>query len=311
MCTAENYPSIFLNHSSSATATAKTRRPVRFAMKLPRYNAFASKNDSSASHQLQHHQAEEEKTPRFTNGATSATVAATTNGSNGPNMRRTQSVNGSRVRPRGIMAGMREHSMHKSRCQSQGRESSRRQLTQKTQELPIPASQATDRRRDSSCCVVRSVDKNDLTRMYDYATWNMYERIVSARRQRLQVDSQPDLTKEGANRSDDTTKALGFGTAKPQQQSLIKTSSHGDESTAGTADETDKSSTTSSSWSRNDSPMTFPSQQQTTTFLQAMHGGISGPVLPGLDREGCHSCPPPVRQKEINEDDSFIFQLDM
>jgi hypothetical protein len=33
--------------------------------------------------------------------------------------------------------------------------------------------------------------------MYDYATWNMYEQIVSARRQRLQVDSQPHLTKEG------------------------------------------------------------------------------------------------------------------
>mmetsp|Transcript_30066 Transcript_30066/g.62856 ORF Transcript_30066/g.62856 Transcript_30066/m.62856 type:complete len:223 (+) Transcript_30066:251-919(+) len=135
--------------------------------------------------------------------------------------------------------------------------------------------------------------------------------VVSARRQRLQVDSQPDLNKEGPNRSDGTAKAAGLGAAKPQQQSLIKTCSHGDESTAGTSDETDKSSTTSSSWSRNDSPMTFPSQQQTTTFLQAMHGGISGPALPGLDREGCHSCPPPMRPNDINEDDSFIFQLDM
>mmetsp|Transcript_16980 Transcript_16980/g.36809 ORF Transcript_16980/g.36809 Transcript_16980/m.36809 type:complete len:311 (-) Transcript_16980:348-1280(-) len=278
-----------------------------------------------AHHHHHHPPAEEERTPRVTNGvtncvtncvtngATNATVAPTANrGSNDPNMRRSQSANASRLRPRGIMAGMREHSMHKSRCQSQDRaSSSRRQFTQKTQELPIPASQTTDRRRDSSCCVVRSVDKSDLTRMYDYATWNMYERIVSARRQRLQVDSQPDLNKEGPNRADGTAKAAGLGAAKPQQQSLIKTCSHGDESTAGTSDETDKSSTTSSSWSRNDSPMTFPSQQQTTTFLQAMHGGISGPALPGLDREGCHSCPPPMRPNDINEDDSFIFQLDM
>ena len=72
---------------------------------------------------------------------------------------------------------------------------------------------------------------------------------------------------------------------------------HDDTSTAATADETDKSSTTSSSWSRTDSPMTYPTYHHAFSSL--------------TDRD-VSSCPPPgAAANDADMDDHFIFQLDM
>eukprot|EP00581_Thalassiosira_minuscula_P015524 CAMPEP_0183726784 /NCGR_PEP_ID=MMETSP0737-20130205/24168_1 /TAXON_ID=385413 /ORGANISM="Thalassiosira miniscula, Strain CCMP1093" /LENGTH=245 /DNA_ID=CAMNT_0025958229 /DNA_START=444 /DNA_END=1181 /DNA_ORIENTATION=- len=218
----------------------------------------------------------------------------------GSNMRRCQSANASR-RPRGIMAGMREHSMHKSRSHStentprhcQGRH-------QRSQELPIPTSKYGHNRPSLS----HSVDKSDLTRMYDYATWNMYERIVNARKQRLtqmdQHQKNSSSSTSGASRKAATVAAAAGSNAAElkKSQPLYKTSSH-DDSLAATVDETDKSSTTSSSWSRTDSPMAFPP-------------GSGGLAFANYER-AVSSCPPPgADMDEMNaNEDHFIFQMDM
>ena len=64
--------------------------------------------------------------------------------------------------------------------------------------LPIPPrkSDATD---DGSRPRINTAEESDLARMYDYATWNMYERIVSARRKRIaqiELEKQQQLEAE-------------------------------------------------------------------------------------------------------------------
>jgi hypothetical protein len=90
-------------------------------------------------------------------------------------------------------------------------------------------------------------------------------------------------------------------TIKNHQQSLYKSSSHdGESSTLATADETDKSDT-SSSWSRTDSPTTYPGMATNFAFSN-------------LDRaRAVHSCPPPGAENSAltDEDENFIFEMDM
>jgi hypothetical protein len=204
----------------------------------------------------------------------------------------------------------------------------------RTPELPIPAptsSRSHPTNGDGTGGNV--VDEGDLTRMYDFATWNMYERIVSARRQRLStttastVSSTTSTSTASTSTSTSTTNprhvpsretnhALGGGqqcnnskasssTISTRPPPEFKSSNQGNKvygsfsavtvdtvasasseaeasaaamtcskthfyckrsstvsdcesTTLATADETDKSSTTSSSWSRTDSPGTFP-----------------------------------------------------
>lgn len=210
----------------------------------------------------------------------------------------------------------------------------------RTPELPIPAPTSHSHERSGGGTgdgTGGNVDEGDLTRMYDFATWNMYERIVSARRQRLtstavsgtstssttsvatagiSSSQAPSRKKnhameggeskrqaceeknggqqcndgratsssfswltQGFKSSDRSAKIHGSSavtvaavasasseaavaamtSSKPQldckRSSIV---SDCESATLATADETDKSSTTSSSWSRTDSPGTFP-----------------------------------------------------
>eukprot|EP00571_Detonula_confervacea_P002509 CAMPEP_0172319342 /NCGR_PEP_ID=MMETSP1058-20130122/37379_1 /TAXON_ID=83371 /ORGANISM="Detonula confervacea, Strain CCMP 353" /LENGTH=268 /DNA_ID=CAMNT_0013034359 /DNA_START=233 /DNA_END=1039 /DNA_ORIENTATION=+ len=268
---------------------------MRFVMKLPRL-----KNDqftsSTAAGALRGQQEQNEvmrttmTTPRASNGD------GVSSGNN--HMRRSQSARGSRLRS--ITTNNNDTRMHKSRSHSQEPISSLQQRPARTQELPIPGGH--DNHRAS---LSRTVDKNDLTKMYDYATWNMYERIVGARRQREQqpspsksqsgeMDSSSNDAGSKGSSSTVATRPLAIDTSK---QPLSKASSQDESSTAATADETDKSSTASSSWSRADSPMTFP--------------GGSGTFLTNLEpqRAACSSCPPTATIGA--DEDHFIFQLDM
>jgi hypothetical protein len=203
----------------------------------------------------------------------------------------------------------------------------------RTRELPIPAASGSSFPESGN----NAAEESDLVRMYDYATWNMYERIVSARRKRLaQIDLQqrreaeeedrkgadpaaaPSSASASAPRLAATSDAVAVPSAnmreerqhqqqRPSLQTLNKNLSHDENSTLATADETDRASTTSS-WSRADSPLVHPPEQ---------HG------FPSLRRLGFPSsssmgrCAYPNNEgrrlstTNNNEEDAFIFELDM
>lgn len=303
MCTA-TAQSGFLNsdyqqHSTNTTSKLPTcAAAVRFAMKLPRYNAqLASSTAAGALRGKQEQNEIMKTTPRASKG--NVNVSLSNRGNN--NMRRAQSARG--YRSRAIAPNNTTSATKKSRphYQDQTSTSLQQHPARPTQELPIPG--GVD---NHNLLLSRSIDKNDLTKMYDYATWNMYERIVSARRRRLsEMDQQPqsssstsdvDSSSGNAAQAVATTRPIAIDTTK-QQQPLYKSTSQDESSTAATADETDKSSSTSSSWSRTDSPMTFPGG---ATFL---------PILEPLQRAECSSCPPPATVG--TEEDHFIFELEM
>lgn len=206
----------------------------------------------------------------------------------------------------------------------------------RTPELPIPAPATSCSHQTNGDGAGGNVaDEGDLTRMYDFATWNMYERIVSARRQRISSTTASTSTtststasttnprhapsrkknhaiggeeskrrtceeENGGQQCNSSKTSSTFSTRPPPE---FKSSNQGNKvygsssavtvaavasasseaaaaamtsskphlyckrsstvsdcesATLATADETDKSSTTSSSWSRTDSPGTFP-----------------------------------------------------
>lgn len=177
-------------------------------------------------------------------------------------------------------------------------------------ELPIPSSSSCQGgRRDQRRGPLGAPDdrdhqeeKRDLTKMYDYATWNMYERIVNARRQRLLGQGQgaePRAPQRQQTRSASPTKA------PPANGQAAAAGGPGSFDTGRTADETDRSSTASSSWSRADSPGTFPPVHAA--------GGGGGSFLPMFDPPlpaGDDGLTLPHRD-DAAEEESFIFQLDM
>jgi len=309
-------------------------------MKLPRYNPQPSTaaagalrgDDQKNLHEddekvtLPHPPRQQQQQPRRHSGSSASLT------------RRCQSANAvTRTRPRTSFLP----DMTKSRSHSQ--EPLRRQVggiggINKTEALPItPTGQAARPEGEGVGASGANVDKGDLTRMYDYATWNMYERIVTARRRRLANIDQETIssaaTTSSSRRSSDVpsesssprssnqedssgsvttgqqgtevvyttvpTKQQSSRPSQPQSSTLKNSSSH-DDSTMATADETDKSSTASSSWSRTDSPAQFP-------FLANGNGIVP---FPSLQRPV--SCPPSgEHQASSGEDEHFIFPMDM
>jgi hypothetical protein len=138
--------------------------------------------------------------------------------------------------------------------------------------------------------------------MYDYATWNMYERIVNARRQRLSwLDAQQKLDK-GSAATSPTADTLSLGadiTPKAMDGGLDKAHSRGDSSlTSSTVDdvESDKSSTTLSSASSSISNSSLPADLKETMFSL-------GAVKASLNQE---------TQGHLEENEEhFIFEMDM
>lgn len=338
MCTADNI-----------IVPTKTSNHTRlFAMKLfPRCNANNNNSSNATStssiiqprRQLHREDNDAEMTSTATPRASGRGVVRARGDDDhlatiGASMRRCQSANSAR-RPRSIVAGMREHSMHKSRshsqeptsCHNNGDDHHYNAAFYQTQELPIPARRGVGwggNGNQATAVAASSPDKTgDLTRMYDYATWNMYERIVNARRRRL---SQLDVAAQQGEESSPVSSSSSSQSARRANESQVTSSTKTDrvantvaaattrqkklssillhknssndssstDNTMATADETDKSSTTSSSWSRTDSPHTFPG---VSAYLMDPHRGVS-------------SCPPPDTRGG-GDDDHFIFEMDM
>ena len=322
MCIAAVTNCNYSNSRSSYPTTTIKSSVVRFAMKLPRYNPHAT--SSAAAGALL--RGRDDGVGLNVDGCGSVELRNTPRtGSSSTGVRRCQSANAGSRRARTSFIP-NTNMMTKSRSHSQEPTSSSNLLrrTKPTELLPIPPSANNNNghaTEDGNGVggLVRSVDKTDLTRMYDYATWNMYERIVSARRQRLSAidtqssesssaatssrssdDSQQPQQATGVNKGGQSTAINAVNhvpTFKSTQQSkfLNKTSST-DDSTLATSDETDKSSTASSSWSRTDSPGTCP-----TMAVSNM------PSFPHIGRPS--SCPPSSGRED--SDDHFIFELDM
>lgn len=337
------------NHSYSRplTTTTSKARAVRFVMKLPRYNPQPSTAAAGAlrgDDQKNLHVEDEKVTlPHPPRQQQQQQQTRRHSGSSASLTRRSQSANAvTRTRPRTSFLP----DMTKSRSHSQ--EPLRRRvgggggINNKTEALPItPTGQAARPEGEGVGASGENVDKGDLTRMYDYATWNMYERIVTARRRRLANIDQETIsstaTTSSSRRSSDVpsesssprssnqedssgsvtsscskgqqgtevvyttvpTKQSSSRPSQPQSSTLKNSSSH-DDSTMATADETDKSSTASSSWSRTDSPAQFP-------FLANGNGIVP---FPSLQRPV--SCPPSgEHQASSGEDEHFIFPMDM
>lgn len=326
MCIAavtSNYSNSRRTSYSTATTTTKSS-VVRFAMKLPCYNPHPT---SSAAAGALLRGRDDHEVGLNVDGSGSAELRNTRTGSSSTGVRRCQSANAGSRRARTSFIP-NTNMMTKSRSHSQEPTSSSNLLrrTKPTELLPIPPSATNDNghaRPDDGNGVgglARSVDKTDLTRMYDYATWNMYERIVSARRRRLSAidtqsseasstapssrstsdDGQHPQQANGVNKGGQST-AVNAVTNVPtfkstQQSKLLNKTSSTDDSTLATSDETDKSSTTSSSWSRTDSPGTCPTMAVSTM-----------PSFPHIGRPS--SCPPSSGRED--SDDHFIFELDM
>jgi hypothetical protein len=335
-----NYQHRNQQSSRPATAFSCAADALLRDMRLPRLTTARTANNAvndAAGGGPPDRPAEEEPqaTKKATKTSTTATAIATATATTllpraaayDPAMRRCQSA-----RPRESGG---DHADHEFASIQRTRSHSQKTAYGRTRELPIPApgSSCSDyggRRslptRSGNNAVA---EESELVRMYDYATWNMYERIVSARRKRLaQIDLQQrreaeDEDRVGADpaapssadpRAAATSDAVAVPSAKreerqqqqwPALQTLNKNLSHDENSTLATADETDRASTTSS-WSRADSPIVHHPE----------HG------LPSLRRLGFPSsslmgCAYPnnegrcVSTTNNNEEDSFIFELDM
>mmetsp|Transcript_18185 Transcript_18185/g.29815 ORF Transcript_18185/g.29815 Transcript_18185/m.29815 type:complete len:405 (-) Transcript_18185:253-1467(-) len=120
----------------------------------------------------------------------------------GGGMRRVKSANASRPRGAvGAASGM-DNNIPKSRSHSQ--ESRPRNAVYEVAPTPPPSEQLPIPQCKNRLLEIarKNSDQTDLRRMYDYATWNMYDRIVSARnKKRLSeqenMDELDSLNKEG------------------------------------------------------------------------------------------------------------------
>ena len=244
--------------------------------------------------------------------------------------------------------GDRDHpSLHRTRSHSQ---KTARGRGGSSQQLPIPPMRSSY----IDSCVQRQspprrghAEESDLARMYDYATWNMYERIVSARRRRLalieqQVRRDDEAEEDKAIRKASAAVAAVAAAAGPAKSDAVvwpaptesdgswarqrptpiaaaalhKSSSNDENSTLATADETDRALTTSS-WSRADSPID-PMHGQRTGGCGDLAASAGSSGMPSLRRLGFPSSSrnddgrrEATTNGDNKEDDAFIFELDM
>lgn len=212
MCTASLEKGYYWNSANKTTASQK--KQVRFAMKLPLFSGNTQKvcdnNENNAVAREQSY--EDAVTAAVRQPAPSecwgAPAQNNTTYNYGGGMRRVQSANASR--PRGAVGtaagtynplGMGQ----KSRSHSQEARSPRNALYDAaapppSEQLPIPQCKNTLLE-----IARRKSDHTDLRRMYDYATWNMYDRIVTARNKKRmsEIENTDDLStgEEGEKKS--------------------------------------------------------------------------------------------------------------
>lgn len=204
MCTASLEKGYFWNSAKKTNASQKQH--VSFAMKLPLFGKQKDEPDDDENNDISRDQECEEgmevaamRQQAQCSWGAPPSQNATYNYGGG--MRRVQSANASR--PRGAVGAASSRNKpldtaHKNRSHSQEARTNRDanavyEVTPPppSEQLPIPQCKNTllEIARTKS-------DQTDLRRMYDYATWNMYDRIVSARNKKrisLEADNSDDL----------------------------------------------------------------------------------------------------------------------
>jgi hypothetical protein len=243
MCTAsleKDFSSLTFAKTNAASQNiynhATTRQVVRFAMKFPLFGNNAT-NQNSYDRQDEYGPRDRRNNGEAPEWGDPATVRADDNGGG---IRRVQSVNASRRVVGGASLSTTyapSRTGHKTRSHSQEARSSHNSDfgQQPSQQLPIPQCKNTllEMARDKT-------DHSDLRRMYDYATWNMYDRIVSARnKKRLselenaeEMEKSSSASKQNHRPSPTVTTATAscnssFASSPNNQANNIKGSSSG------------------------------------------------------------------------------------
>lgn len=208
---------------TSAKTTPSPRKQVRFAMKLPLFSGNTQKecdnNGNTAATRERLYQdpimAAAVRQPEWSG----APAPNTTNFNYGGGMRRVQSANASR--PRGAVGATADTCNplgipQKSRSHSQEARSTRNvaydAAPPPSEQLPIPQCKNTLLE-----IARRKSDHTDLRRMYDYATWNMYDRIVTARNKKRmsEFENTDDLSIGDEGEKDTSSSSSSKNTNKP------------------------------------------------------------------------------------------------
>eukprot|EP00804_Cyclotella_cryptica_P004001 CCRYP_013910-RB/>CCRYP_013910-RB protein AED:0.11 eAED:0.17 QI:2357/1/0.66/1/1/0.66/3/0/243 len=150
--------------------------------------------------------------------------------------------------------------------------------------VPIPV------RKDRRESVTNHEETNDLSRMYDCATWKMYERIVTARRQQLQShDGYQKLRINNCNNTSSSHANFPLHTSDLQKASS---------SDSVTVDDSDKSSMFS-----------LASSLSTSSSLSASF--LFGATIKNVPSECSQEEQQQVLVPERENEELFIFELDL
>lgn len=163
-----------------------------------------------------------------------------------------------------------------------------------TDMLPIPQAGRSDPSQSH-------VERTDLTRMYDYATWNMYERIVNARKQRLSLLGAQQKIDKGSTATSPTAETTSVENPKAViTGGMVKAHSRESSSlTSSTLDEgeSDRSSATISSAGSISASLLSAGIKRTMFSL--------GAIKADQESQDNHL------EKDSEEQEHFIFEMDM
>jgi len=202
MCTASLEKGYFWNSAKKTNASQKQH--VSFAMKLPLFGKRDVPDDDENNDISRDQECEEGMEAAAMRQQAQCTWGAppsqNTTYNYGGRMRRVQSATA--YRPRGAVdaaSGRNKPLDAAHKCRSHSQEARTTRNANAVYEVPPPPSEQLPipQCKNTLLEIARTKsDQTDLRRMYDYATWNMYDRIVSARnkkRMSLEADNTDDL----------------------------------------------------------------------------------------------------------------------
>jgi hypothetical protein len=302
MCTASLEKGYYWNSAKKTTPSQKKQVRFAFAMKLPLFGCQkvcdddVENNAISREYEAEMMVAAMRQQEQSTRGAPHSPNAAAVNHGGG-GMRRVKSANASR--PRGAVGGA-ESGMNNAFPKSRSHSQESRSRNAVYEEVVAPPAPPSEQLPIPQCknklleIARKNSDQTDLRRMYDYATWNMYDRIVSARhKKRMSEQDQDDMDEPGtlinqgssssssASKNTDKTSPTVSTTATTSCNSsltsspnlaaiackgsgILKTSGNNNKTTATTIKKVQASA------SSNTSNTTSASATTTTTVTQAM-----------------------------------------
>ena len=219
MCTASLEKGYYWNSAKNTTPSQKKQVRFAFAMKLPLFSCqkVCDDDENNAISRGREHAEETmaaavRQQEKSTRGAPHSPNAAVNLGGGG--MRRVKSANASR--PRGAVSSAEESGMNNPFPKSRSHSQESRPRNAVYEEVVAPPAPPSEQLPIPQCknklleIARKNSDQTDLRRMYDYATWNMYDRIVSARNKKRmseQDQDEPDtLINQGSSSSSSASK---------------------------------------------------------------------------------------------------------